>query len=68
MRRSPETEFCLKKALECKNAAAAAADAKSRRTYLHLAELWREMAETAEIAEAAAPSGVIIDFPSRFAN
>jgi hypothetical protein len=45
---SEPARLCRRKALECQSTALASTDLRARLTYLHLAKLWREMADEAE--------------------
>jgi hypothetical protein len=61
------SRLCRKKARDCLRTVMTSDDPKIRRVYLKLAELWREMALTAEW-EAGEPSqetGVVVAFPKR---
>jgi hypothetical protein len=46
--RMKPARLCRRKALECQSTALASTDLRVRLTYLHLAKLWREMADEAE--------------------
>ena len=55
---SSETEpvrLCRRKAMECQRTALTTTDPKVRLRYLHLAKLWREMADEAERRTNASP-------------
>jgi hypothetical protein len=45
---SEPARLCRREALECQSTALASTDLRVRLTYLHLAKLWREMADEAE--------------------
>jgi hypothetical protein len=60
-----EKELCLKKALECQHAAMTSVDAKTRRTYLHLSQLWREVANATHQETAVTNRGFVTNFPGR---
>jgi hypothetical protein len=46
---SEEVEALLKRAAECERRALLASEEPQRRTYLELADLWRDMAQQVEI-------------------
>jgi hypothetical protein len=60
-------DLCLRKATYFQYVAHVSADLRSRRTYLYLAKLWREMAVATVrgTGEPSKESGVVIPFPSR---
>jgi hypothetical protein len=43
-----QVKTCLEKAADCERRAAVVTDATHRKTYLELAQLWRDMAQQAE--------------------
>jgi hypothetical protein len=61
------SRLCRKKARDCQRTALTAEDPTIRQRFLHLAKLWREMADEAEQkAEGASEAkGVVIFFPTR---
>jgi hypothetical protein len=76
MKHHVDTNLCMRKALACQYAAMAATNLKTRSTYLRLAQLWRDMADSragkvappAARTERATPSAVVINFPSKVAR
>ena len=68
---SGETEasrLCRKKARDCLRTALTAANPATRLRFLHLAKMWREMADGAEqqAKEASASECVVVLFPKLF--
>jgi hypothetical protein len=59
--------LCRKKARDCQRTALTTADPTIRSRFLHLAKLWREMADDAEQQAngASEDKGVVIFFPKR---
>ncbi len=57
--------WCQKKARDCQRAALTAKDPKVRFVFLHLAKMWREMANEAEPETVELSKGVVvvINFP-----
>ena len=60
------SRFCREKARDCQRAALTTADPKIRLTLLHLAKLWREMADArSNERERRKNKSVLIFFPER---
>jgi hypothetical protein len=59
--------LCRKKARDCQRTALTTADPMIRHRFLHLAKLWREMADDAEqqAKGASEDKGAVIFFPKR---
>jgi hypothetical protein len=60
------SRFCREKARDCKRAALTTTDPNFRLTFLHLAKLWREMADArGKKLEGLEDQAVVILFPKR---
>ena len=60
------SRFCLEKARDCQRAALTTTDPNFRLTFLHLAKLWREMADArSNKREGPDNESVVIFFPKR---
>ena len=60
------SRFCREKARDCLRAALTTTDPNFRRTFLHLAKLWREMADArSNKREGPENKSVVILFPKR---
>jgi hypothetical protein len=60
------SRFCREKARDCQRAALTTTDANFRLTFLHLAKLWREMADArSNKREGRENKSVVIFFPKR---
>ena len=60
------SRFCREKARDCQRAALTTTDPSFRLTFLHLAKLWREMADArANKREGPGNKNVVIFFPKR---
>jgi hypothetical protein len=60
------SRFCREKARDCQRAALTTTDPNFRLTFLHLAKLWREMADArSNNREGSENQSVVILFPKR---
>jgi hypothetical protein len=61
------SRFCREKARDCQRAALTTTDPKFRLTFLHLAKLWREIADArSKKLERLEDKSVVILFPKLF--
>jgi hypothetical protein len=61
------SRFCREKARDCQRAALTTTDPNFRLTFLHLAKLWREMADArSKKLDGLEHEGVVILFPKLF--